>query len=291
MPDKILHTLRLDKSEAIRLLSARPAAHVIERGFRGFAKQGVPQLAVFSRDLIGSHVNTYGFYERAELELLMQWLLASPGFSTDGVCLDIGANIGNHSVFFSGFFSKIVAFEPNPWVHQLLQINAQWSNRIECRSEALSDQTGQATIHFSFNNVGGGSLSSAHAERSAQVQTVRLDDLTFETPIKLMKIDVEGHELSVIRGGSHTIQKHRPVILFEQHPEDFRNGCSPVIEAIQALGYRRFAKLEIRPAISRNRWKNWMVLFDLLIRGRRGRVLEVDAITPGFYPFVVAMPD
>lgn len=290
MSNKTLFTLSLNKREAMRLLSARPAAHVIESGFRQFARQGMPQLAVFSRDLIGSHINTYGLYERDELELLMEWLKATPGFSGDGICLDVGANIGNHSVFFSRHFSKVIAFEPNPWAHQLLQINAQWSDKIECRSVALSDRAGQATIHFNLNNMGGGSLVAGEGERSAQVQTVRLDNLEFHEPIKLIKIDVEGHELGVIEGSQSTIEKHRPVILFEQHPEDFHGGTSPVVDALKRLGYRKFAKLEIQPTISRSRLKNAFTFFRVMLWGRQGRVVMVDEITPGFYPFVVAIP-
>ena len=63
-----------------------------------------PQLAIFSFDHIGLKINIEGRYENSQLLLVEQFISEKLPNSSNEVMLDIGANIGNHSVFFSRFF-------------------------------------------------------------------------------------------------------------------------------------------------------------------------------------------
>ena len=72
------------------------------------------QMAVFSSDHISHDINLDGIYEKDYLLTLINWLKEIQIDIFNGVAIDVGANIGNHSVFFSKFFKKVYSFEPNP---------------------------------------------------------------------------------------------------------------------------------------------------------------------------------
>src|ERR1700712_4378651 len=71
-----------------------------------------PRLAVVPHEHVGLAVLTNGLYEREELDCLSA-LVAAQDLGP-GICLDIGANIGNHAVIWSKLFAGVVCFEPNP---------------------------------------------------------------------------------------------------------------------------------------------------------------------------------
>jgi len=286
----LLYSKNSDKSELLRSIFVSPAAHRIQRNFKRFSARGYQQLAVFSHDLIGNSINADGIYEKQELDLLISWL-KNEGFDFSNTCIDIGANIGNHSLYFSRLFKKVISFEPNPRVYKLLQLNAELVSNVECHEVALSDKNGVASISFNSTNMGGGSLSGGGLG-SIEVVTSRLDDFEIEGHVSVIKIDVEGHELNVLRGASKTIQKNLPMILFEQHIEDFVDGKSPVIELLKSYGYKKFATAEFSPKISRSLLKNLVVnLLRVIAIGGKGRLHLTADIKPDFYPFIIAIPD
>jgi hypothetical protein len=70
-----------------------------------------PQMICFAHDAISRKIFIDGLFEKRELEVLKVFLQKEiKSFDT---CLDIGANIGNHSLFFSTIFNQVVSFEPN----------------------------------------------------------------------------------------------------------------------------------------------------------------------------------
>ena len=90
--------------------------------------------------------------------------------------------------------------------------------------------------------------------------------------IGLIKIDVEGHEEAVLRGAERLLRRHRPIILFEQHPDVIEQGTSPAAEFLRKLGYRHFYTLETHP-----RWRS----SDRLPRFLRVPVRCVEALLFG----------
>lgn len=285
-----IYSKKIKLADSIRRLLSLPAAHRIERNFRYFSKRGDRQLAVFSHDLIGSRVNAYGIYEEEELDLLTTWLV-SKNYDPNKICVDIGANIGNHSVYFSRFFKKVVAFEPNPRVYRLLSINSELSSNIDCHMLALSDKNGQSLMSFESINLGGASIKQHNSEGTV-VETKKLDDIFFDHPIGLMKIDVEGHEEKVLRGAANLIEQFKPLILFEQHIEDFTDGKSPSIEFLRELGYSKFAIAEFSPKVSRSLIKNLLINFlRIFTFGASSRLVIPASIKPDFYPFIIAIPE
>ena len=84
-----------------------------------------PQLAVLAFDHIGLCINLDGRYEKRTLDLIRNYLKSVISDLERSVALDIGANIGNHSVYFSDLFEEVFAFEPNPRTFALLRFNSE----------------------------------------------------------------------------------------------------------------------------------------------------------------------
>jgi FkbM family methyltransferase len=148
-----------------------------------------------------------------ELDLLMKCReLYIPGTAV----IDVGANIGNHSVFFGTILNApVYAFEPYAPNHDLLEINIA-ANALEGQviptNCALGDINGSGSIHPGPpTNLGTTSVSFGIGE--TQVRT--LDSLSIPTPIGLLKIDVEGAETAVLRGATIIIQRWLPDIVVE----------------------------------------------------------------------------
>jgi FkbM family methyltransferase len=164
---------------------------------------------------------------------------------------DIGANVGFYSVAVRATNTScgVIAFECNPGVRELFAENVKLNglDNISIRPEALSDKAGEATFYVpAFTGSGGGSLQDLHPEEGEsqkfQVSTMPLDSLNLKR-IDLMKIDVEGAELSVIRGGIDSISESRPTIFIEllrKWMSPFGSSPQDVSELLTKLGYLIF---------------------------------------------------
>jgi FkbM family methyltransferase len=272
-----------------------PVSAVLHRLGRHHLTQGRRQMVVFAFDHIGHTVNLDGIYERSELEAFMAWMAAAGVRFDDSVVLDIGANIGNHSLFFAPHCRQVLAYEPNPRTFKVLQINAELAPNIECRQKGLSDSSGRARLSQDPLNIGSSSLSVAAAPgaaAAAEVAIVALDDEPDPGPVRLIKMDIEGHELKALQGARALLARCQPIILFEQHPRDFEGGRSAVVELLRECGYSRFATVGKQPKYGGNALARW--LLTPLARLLRGETVDVQIqheVPPGFHFFLVALPD
>ena len=150
------------------------------------------RLAVFANDNIGHSINQYGIYEREELELLFEFLAPVAQVVRKGVALDIGANIGNHSIFFSDYFSKIIAFEPNPHTYRLLEYNAAFRSNISSYNVGLGDKKGAFVLVENNTNYGGSAIDekeNRNAPGTVQIAVDTLDNyLNVKGCIEFIKI-------------------------------------------------------------------------------------------------------
>ena len=89
-------------------------------------------------DVIGPHISLFGRFERNELKVLEERVFNKIDCSNSS-CLDIGANIGNHSVFFANFFSSVDCFEPQPDNYYLLKFNTKKFQNIRTFNFGSSD--------------------------------------------------------------------------------------------------------------------------------------------------------
>ena len=88
-----------------------------------YVKNTAHPMAVFAHDYIGASINQFGVFEGEELDILFDFLEPLHSSFRAGTALDIGANIGNHSIYFADHFRTILAFEPNPTAFALLSFN------------------------------------------------------------------------------------------------------------------------------------------------------------------------
>lgn len=265
-----------------RALLRRAAVHAAQRGHK---------MAIFANDLIGIDINQHGVYERDELALLFAFLQPLAATFAAGVALDVGANIGNHSLFFARRFAAVHAFEPHPDTFALLRFNTQWDPRIHARRVGLGSEAGRFELFEHATNLGGSSLrnASAQGDRKVSIDIERLDDLALDgRGPDFMKIDVEGFETEVLKGGLNTIARGQPLIVLEQHLAEFRDGQPEAVRLLAGLGYR-FA-WHAAPPLPRT-WlgRRWADLRDLW-RGQTHRIVTASEVQARHHSMLVAVP-
>jgi FkbM family methyltransferase len=162
------------------------------------------------------------------LELGMD--LISPGSRV----IDVGANIGVYALPWAAINADVTVhcFEPNLAVRSRLARNValnRLSARIRLHTEALSDHAGTATLYGSddMSSLNKGVYTGAGQAVPTEVPVARLDDIfgIEGPPLSLMKIDVQGHELEVLRGADAVISRHRPALILE-HEDDLYLSAS-----------------------------------------------------------------
>tara|TARA_E500000178_G_scaffold347033_1_gene399623 strand:- start:141 stop:917 length:777 start_codon:yes stop_codon:yes gene_type:complete len=175
-------------------------------------------------DYIGEIVKRTGeFYEISLLER------AELMFGKPRVVWDIGANVGNHSVYWGSSGSKVVAFEPNPKIYPMLLENVRTNLLEDCiliNNLALGDKAGRVCMQIpDTSNYGTSRIVENTPEAfSDSVHITRIDDFYKDTSgglqadvliPDLMKIDTEGYELNVLQGASRFLSLHKPVVWVE----------------------------------------------------------------------------
>jgi FkbM family methyltransferase len=176
------------------------------------------KVTVFKNDHVGDKIARNGLYEKENLEFLLRLL----GSVFEPVVLDIGANIGNHTLAFATVAKHVYAFEPIPAIFELLNTNITQNDldNVTACNIALSDNTESATIYMvKQGNFGASSFDRrTDGVEAVTVQKIRGDSFITANGIKkldLVKIDVEAHEVFVLRGLMETLQRHLPFITME----------------------------------------------------------------------------
>lgn len=186
-----------------------------EVGFFGFRYPG--NLNCF----IDWHVYFFGVHERS-IVFLLRDLLAT---RTHKVFLDVGANVGHHSLFMARYASHVHAFEPWEKVRRAIveKINLNGLTNISVHPVALGEKTESLPYYYPLGaNTGTGSFSPNHAtDRNRLLGNLDIangDEYLKSSGIDsvgLIKIDAEGWERYVLLGLAETITRERPIILME----------------------------------------------------------------------------
>jgi FkbM family methyltransferase len=140
------------------------------------------------------------------------------------VILDVGGNIGETALNFAkltGVNGRVISFEPVPETYRKFLVNLKLNDFSWLKAEqiALSDTTEK--LYFdpaSYNNSGGIYMRKNTDGLNFSVNALRLDEYVISenlARVDLVKIDVEGFELNVLKGAVHTLKLMRPVLFVE----------------------------------------------------------------------------
>ena len=206
------------------------------------------EITANKNDIIGKALSTYGIYDLILTEILYRIV------ESGDKCIDVGANIGYTTgimSYRSGINGKIYSLEPSSTIYSILTNNVvgfQKSfgfNNIELIKIGVSDHVGVASFFINSNNSGESKILSSfendHQDKETSIEEIQittLDEvLSKEKPFKVLKIDVEGHELEVLKGSTNLLKSKSILnIVFENHEK----GESPIIPFLKEYGYDIF---------------------------------------------------
>lgn len=176
----------------------------------------------YKNGLVDNEIFVKGVYEPKYLKLIKENL------NKDDIFLDIGANIGQHSLFASkivGNTGKIIAFEPLKDIYKQFKESIEKNNftNLFIYNNACGEINKKIPIYLNIKNMGGSSLIkntyNSVKDLSEVIEVINPTNiLNRETKINFIKIDVEGYELEVLKGLKDIIQKFKPKILLEYSP-------------------------------------------------------------------------
>lgn len=174
----------------------------------------------------GKIVATKNFYEGQFLEFVSKF------YRTNSYIIDCGANIGNHTIYFAKVLgAKTIAIEPEPHNFACLKLNVYLNKlvaKVQIFNCALGSDVGEIKLAMSIgNNFGSFTGVNTIGEYESMVVTApvaKLDDIIDiakpEGKVSIIKIDVEGMELDVLRGAAKVISRDYPAIAVECSSHD-----------------------------------------------------------------------
>jgi FkbM family methyltransferase len=173
------------------------------------------------------------------------------------VFVDVGANAGLYTLFAAaavGPSGRVIACEPSGREQARLRANLALNDfpQVELLKAALGDAPGTASLRLAERYLAGHNsmfLTPPGAVREEVVTVTTLDRvLATAARCDCVKIDVEGAELRVLRGGADTLARFRPKLLIEFNPETLAAADTSAAEVAGWLGARGYRLFEIDPA-------------------------------------------
>ncbi|WP_439814677.1 FkbM family methyltransferase [Zavarzinia sp. CC-PAN008] len=171
----------------------------------------------------------------------------------DGIVVDVGAHAGQYTKLFARAAARgqVLAFEPGSYARRILEGAVAWNNlrNVEILPLALGEGDGSAVLSVPVKARGSLGFGLSHigpSDRpsiSEEVATTSLDALWAArrlARLDLIKIDVEGYELSVLRGAQGVMRRFHPALIVELVDSHLaRAGSTPaqVFELMTGLGY------------------------------------------------------
>lgn len=206
---------------------------------------------VHYRDAIGRHIAKYGTHE----PLVTQWLNDYLNTAPVGIVVDVGANVGWHTLHAAQYpnVEAVVAFEPDLFNASLLDRALSKNNidKVIVVVSAVGAESGVGRLfRYRNSNYGRHALTTDHGYGSRSVPVVNLDGalrgLGFQDrPISVIKIDVEGYEPAVIAGAANSITRAEAVIV-EYSPDISEAGglsTDEMLNRLNTAGLTPFALL------------------------------------------------
>ena len=199
---------------------------------------GLPRLTIDLRDFECFH-HALPVWYRGDDELEVLQTIMKDG----GTLIDAGANYGTYALRVAQTPGvRVIAVEPQASVAEALRRSRKENafEQFDVVEAALNDVSGTASLAVGFGSGSASLERFAPGAREVPVRSMTLDELCREQAVadlRCIKLDVEKAEERVLRGGTETLARHRPVIVFEagaSQPQD------EVFAILRGLGYTRF---------------------------------------------------
>lgn len=156
------------------------------------------------------------------------------------VAVDVGGHCALWSFNLAHEFGQVIAFEPVAEHRECFHANTEGLTNITLRAMALGHEAGQVRIATEKGSSGNSTVAGW-----GDIQMATMDSLDLRE-VDLLKIDVEGYEENVLRGGIETVKRCRPVIVVEQKRDMAKRFGLPTLGAVHLLlelGYRQAEEL------------------------------------------------
>ena len=185
----------------------------------------LPQFAL--KDLIRNEIIDNKIFDKKVYETAVKYV------KDDTIVLDVGANFGQLSVLLSMCKNnvEVYSFEASKYIFEILKKNVQINNaNVRLFHNLVGNETEQELfikkLNISkFNTYGSNMIEKADTKNDdnpdiEKINSIKIDDILFEKKVSLMKIDVQGYDLEVLKGSKQTIMRQQMPIIFE-YEEDF----------------------------------------------------------------------
>ena len=196
------------------------------------------------KDVVANHIKNGIYFEPEVIEIAKEFIREGTAV------LDVGANYGQMSVFFSklvGNSGAVYAFEAEPVIYSILvkTFSANGCNNVKAISGAVYNKTGEKIVFpepdFSrFDSYGSYGIDP-NAKDGRKVTSLTIDSLQINEPISFMKVDIQGSDLFALQGAKETILKNKMPILFEfeqQLQDEFQTSFNDYVNFAKEINYR-----------------------------------------------------
>ena len=194
-----------------------------------FSKVHKNEFVYFFNDTVSKEININGIYEKIEINFLSRIL------KRNSTVIDIGANIGNHSIAFSKISKKVYSFEAHPKTFEILRFNCKEIKKIKIFNIGISNKKGFLFFkNKQTHNIGGKKLGKIGQIKS---KINKLDNIIkINNDIGLIKIDIEGHEYQALQGMKKILKNNNSIILIEFFEKDIKKRKN-IINLLKSFDY------------------------------------------------------
>lgn len=187
-------------------------------------------------EALSIHVNNMDFHGMWEQHLKEYFDL----YAKDKNIVEIGSSAGYHTVYLSSIAKHVYSFEPQETTYKALLTNLEMNNckNVTTHNFALYSKNCKMktswVVPYTSENHSATSVPLVVNE-DGNIETKTLDSLNLSY-IDFIKIDAQGSDLNILKGGIETIKKNKPVLLFE-HERDMTDPYSDYEKFIEEIGY------------------------------------------------------
>jgi FkbM family methyltransferase len=168
-------------------------------------------------------------------QTILDWAISQ--IENFNLAIDVGANIGLHTLRFSKLFNQVESFEPFSINYECLQENIKSFSNINIHKKGLGSTSTSLTLMLPEDSGNSGApsfvdfVNTDKKTLTEQVIVARLDDFNFQPD--LIKIDTQGFEMEILKGAVNTLQTYKPVLIVECAKQPFKD----IANFLSTMGY------------------------------------------------------